>query len=81
LTAGGTLVADCSLNTQVAAHHYSDVAAALAFSGVGDPAPIAEALRAAGFEEVDVDILGDDGERRRAVLRARAGVDGRSQPS
>src|ERR1700753_662484 len=59
LTAGGTLVADCSLNTQVAAHHYSDdVAAALPFSGVGDPAPIVDALRSAGFAEVDVDLLG-----------------------
>ncbi|WP_025737506.1 class I SAM-dependent methyltransferase [Mycobacterium genavense] len=74
LTPGGTLVADCSLNTQVAAHHYSDdVAAALPFSGVADPAPIVDALRAAGFGDVDVHIVDDDGQRRRAVLCARAG--------
>ncbi|WAC90665.1 hypothetical protein [Mycobacterium sp. Aquia_213] len=73
----GTLVADCSLNTQVAAHHYSDdIAAALPFSGVGDPAPIVDALRSAGFADVDVHIVGDDGERRRAVLRARADAGG-----
>lgn len=70
LTPGGTLVADCSLNTQVAAHHYSDdVAAALPFSRVADPAPVVEALRSAGFAEVDVDI--DGGQRQRAVLLAR----------
>jgi ubiquinone/menaquinone biosynthesis C-methylase UbiE len=70
LAPGGTLIADCSLNTQVAAHHYSDdVAAALPFSGVPDPAPIVDALRSAGFGDVDVDIQG--GERQRAVLRAR----------
>jgi ubiquinone/menaquinone biosynthesis C-methylase UbiE len=73
LTPGGTLVADCSLNTQVAAHHYSDdVAAALPFSGVSDPAPVVDALRAAGFSAVDVEILGGDEQRRRAVLRAGA---------
>ncbi|GLE53430.1 class I SAM-dependent methyltransferase [Mycobacterium montefiorense] len=75
LTPGGTLVADCSLNVQVAAHHYADdVAAALPFSGVGDPAPIVGALRSAGFGEVDVEIHDDEGERRRAVLLARATV-------
>lgn len=74
LTPGGTLVADCSLNTQEAAHHYSDdVAAALPFSGVGDPAPIVDGLRAAGFADVDVHVVDDDGQRRRAVLCARAG--------
>ncbi|MCV7030139.1 class I SAM-dependent methyltransferase [Mycobacterium sherrisii] len=73
LTPGGTLVADCSLDAQVAAHHYADdVAAALPFSGVGDPAPVVDALRAAGFGAVDVEILGGDEQRRRAVLRARA---------
>lgn len=73
LTSGGTLVADCSLNTQVALHHYADdVAAALPFSGVADPAPIVDALRAAGFADVDVHIVGDDGERQRAMLRAQA---------
>lgn len=73
LRPGATLVADCSLNTQVAAHHYSDdVAAALPFSGVADPAPIVDALISAGFADVDVHIVGDDGERRRAVLCARA---------
>ncbi|OBA63060.1 ubiquinone biosynthesis protein UbiE [Mycobacterium sp. 1100029.7] len=72
LTPSGTLVADCSLNTQVAAHHYSDdVAAALPFSAVGDPTLVADALRAAGFREVAVEIHGDDEQRRRAVLRAK----------
>lgn len=73
LVPGGTVIADCSLNTQVALHHYSDdVAAALPFSALGDPAPLVAALRAAGFDAVDAEIVGDDDAPRRAVLRARA---------
>ncbi|WP_245835812.1 class I SAM-dependent methyltransferase [Mycobacterium rhizamassiliense] len=73
LTPGGTLVADCSLNAQVAAHHYTDdVAAALPFSDIADPAPVADALQSAGFAAVDVDLVGGEGGRQRAMLRARA---------
>jgi ubiquinone/menaquinone biosynthesis C-methylase UbiE len=77
LTPSGTLVADCSLDPQVAAHHYTDdVAAALPFRGVVDPTPVDHALRSAGFGEVDVDLSSDIGEYRRAMLRARAGIAG-----
>lgn len=73
LAPGGTLIADCSLNTRVALHHYSDdVAAALPFSAIDDPAPVADALRAVGFSAVDVEIVSGDEQRRRAVLRAKA---------
>jgi ubiquinone/menaquinone biosynthesis C-methylase UbiE len=78
LTPSGTLVADCSLDPQVAAHHYTDdVAAALPFRGVADAAPVARALRSAGFGEVDVDLSSDTDEYRRAMLRARAGIVGK----
>ncbi|WP_165796304.1 hypothetical protein [Mycobacterium ahvazicum] len=54
----------------MAEHHYcDDVAASLPFSGVADPAPVVDALRLAGFAEVDVDIHG--GQRQCAVLLAR----------
>jgi ubiquinone/menaquinone biosynthesis C-methylase UbiE len=73
LTPGGTLVADCSLNAHGAAHHYDDdVAAALPFSDIADPAPVADALLAAGFAGIDVDLVAVDGGRQRAMLRARA---------
>ncbi|MGH3523612.1 MAG: class I SAM-dependent methyltransferase [Mycobacterium sp.] len=73
LTPGGILVADCSLDPQVAAHHYTDeVIAALPFRGITDPTPVADALRSAGFAEVDVEAT-RGGEYPRAMLRAHAG--------
>lgn len=73
LAPGGLLIADVSLNPHVAGHHYAeDVAASLPFREIPDPAPVVDALRSAGFEEVDVEVS-DGGEYQRAVLRARAG--------
>jgi ubiquinone/menaquinone biosynthesis C-methylase UbiE len=75
LIPGGMLVADCSLNPRVAAHHYTDeVAAALPFRGLTDPSPVAHALRSAGFTQVEVDVSSASGEYRRAMLCARAGT-------
>lgn len=74
LAPGGLLIADVSLNPHVAGHHYAeDVAARLPFREIPDPAPVVDALRSAGFDEVDVEVSDDDGEYQRAVLRARAG--------
>lgn len=72
LVAGGTLVTDCTLDPQVAGHHYSDdVAAALPFGDLTEPSPVADALGAAGFTDIEVSLAGDG--HRRAMLRARAG--------
>lgn len=72
LAPGATLVADVSLNPHVAGHHYADdVAATLPFRELCDPAPVADALRSAGFEKVQVDVSRDGGEYPRAMLRAR----------
>lgn len=77
LTPSGLLVADCSLNAQVATHHYTtDVAAALPFRAITDATPVALALRSAGFGTVDVDISAAVDEHKRAMLRARAGIVG-----
>lgn len=75
LIPGGTLVADCSLNPHVATRHYTDdVAAALPFRGLTDPSPVAQALRSAGFTEVEVDVSSASDEYRRAMLCARTGT-------
>lgn len=74
LAPGGLLIADISLNPHVAGHHYADdVAASLPFREIPDPAPVVDALRSAGFDEVDVEVSDDGGEYPRAVLRARVG--------
>jgi ubiquinone/menaquinone biosynthesis C-methylase UbiE len=74
LTSGATLVADCSLDPQVAGHHYSDdVAAALPFRGITEPSPVVSVLESAGFTDVDVQFSGG-GEHRRVILHARAGA-------
>ncbi|CAM3248228.1 class I SAM-dependent methyltransferase [Mycobacterium colombiense] len=74
LAPGGLLIADISLNPHVAGHHYAeDVAASLPFREIPDPAPVVDALRSAGFDDVDVEVSDDGGEYPRAVLRARAG--------
>jgi hypothetical protein len=65
------VIADISLNPHVAGHHYAeDVAARLPFREILDPAPVVDALRSAGFEEVEVELSDDGGEYPRAVLRA-----------
>jgi ubiquinone/menaquinone biosynthesis C-methylase UbiE len=67
----GVVIADISLNPHVAGHHYAeDVAARLPFREIPDPAPVVDALRSAGFEEVEVELSDDGGEYPRAVLRA-----------
>lgn len=72
LTPGATLIADVSLNPHVAGHHYTDeVAAALPFRELSDPAPVADALRSAGFGEVQIDLSRDGGEHARAMVCAR----------
>lgn len=74
LAPGGLLIADISLNPHVAGHHYAeDVAASLPFREIPDPAPVVDALRSAGFDDVDLEVSDDGGEYPRAVLRARAG--------
>lgn len=74
LAPDATLIADVSLNPHVAGHHYADdVAAALPFRALSDPAPVADALRAAGFERVRIDLSRNGGEYPRAMLRARTG--------
>jgi XTP/dITP diphosphohydrolase len=73
LAPGGMLVADCSLDPQVAAHHYNDeVVAALPFRGITDPAPVVDVLRSGGFTRVDADVVRGD-EYARAVLHAHVG--------
>jgi len=73
LAPGGILVADCSLDPHVAAHHYTgEVAAALPFGDLTDPSPVARALRSAGFTGVEADVSGGGEEYRRAMLHARA---------
>lgn len=68
----GLVIADISLNPHVAGHHYADdVAASLPFREIPDPAPVADALRSAGFDDVDVELFDDGGEYPRAVLYAR----------
>lgn len=63
LAPDATLIADVSLNPHVAGHHYADdVAAALPFRALSDAAPVADALRAAGFEHVRIDLSQDGGE-------------------
>ncbi|OBH71054.1 ubiquinone biosynthesis protein UbiE [Mycobacterium intracellulare] len=74
LAPDATLIADVSLNPHVAGHHYADdVAAALPFRALSDPAPVADALRSAGFERVRIDLSRNGGEYPRAMLRARTG--------
>lgn len=71
LVPGGTMITDCSLNPRVAAHHYTeDIVAVLPFGDVTEPTPVVDVLRAAGFTDVDIVIVGEHG---RAMLRARAG--------
>jgi ubiquinone/menaquinone biosynthesis C-methylase UbiE len=73
LAPGGLVIADISLNPHVAGHHYADdVAASLPFCEIPDPAPVVDALRSAGFDDVDVELFDDGGEYPRAVLHARA---------
>lgn len=69
---GATLIADVTLNPHVAGHHYDDdVAATLPFRALSDPAPVADALRSAGFADVQIELSRDGGEYPRAMLRAR----------
>ncbi|OBI98712.1 class I SAM-dependent methyltransferase [Mycobacterium sp. 1465703.0] len=71
LAPGGVVIADISLNPHVAGHHYAeDVAARLPFREIPDPAPVVDALRSAGFQEVEVELSDDGGEYQRAMLRA-----------
>lgn len=71
LSPGGVVIADISLNPHVAGHHYAeDVAARLPFREIPDPAPVVDALRSAGFQEVEVELSDDGGEYQRAMLRA-----------
>lgn len=74
LAPDATLIADVSLNPHVAGHHYADdVAAALPFRALSDAAPVADALRSAGFEHVRIDLSRDGGEYPRAMLHAGTG--------
>lgn len=74
LAPGGLVIADISLNPHVAGHHYAeDVAASLPFGEIPDPAPVVDALRSAGFGDIDVELSDDGGDYPRAVLRARVG--------
>lgn len=78
LTPSGSVVADCSLNAEVAAYHYTDgVAAALPFCAITDPTPVARALRSTGFGKVGVEISRGSDQHQRTLLRARTGIVGK----
>lgn len=72
LVPGGMLVADCSLDPEVAGHHYSnDVVNALPFRALNAPDPVVDALRSAEFIDVKAELT-KTSEYPRAMLRARA---------